>query len=839
MQASVENQTASSIRDPLRAANPLAPVFWRFDPRTGLLSGTPSARRLFGVRRAMLLRLAAIAATASPADSAAWGRLVNAIVSGARASAALTLGDITGRARAVRIVSEGACGDGLVRGVILEDAAPAPAQATPSLATEVSARAFELSSMSAARLDKNLAFVWASDTWVANFGLCGKEIVGRAIFELVPMIPAHWREAYSQALAGYSTKGERDAYIRPADGKRGWLRWNMSPWRNGFGEVDGVLIVGEDVTPLVEAQYAAERVAERANLALELVQGGVWEADFKSDRVTCSSHLTEIVGRQLPSRASQSLGQEWVHPEDRHLPAEKVALLQRPGDRVDYEARIVRPDGEIRWVRNIVEGKRQEDGTLERLLNVTIDITERKRADENLLRAMTRVEAAVAAKQALLGRLGRDAQQATPVEGFRAASTSGESFEMMAARLEVLLAEFDARDEAIVRLVDDLAAARSAAEEASLAKSQFLANVSHELRTPLNAVIGYAELLEEELVAADHQTGPEDLRRIQSAARQLSSLINEILDLSKIESGRLELEEIETDFQKLAADAAELVTPAVQKNANTLALAIADDVPHGIADAGKVRQCVVNLLANAAKFTSGGEIRLDLHASDCRQFVVFTVCDKGIGMTAEQLSRLFEAFVQADASTTRRFGGTGLGLAITRRLARAMGGEVTVDSVAGEGSCFTLTIPLRATISTPPVERIVSPEAPSEHAVLLVVDDESSARDLLRRQAPARFQLCEARTGAEAIAAARAMAPDAIVLDIGLPDMSGWDVLEALRADPLTCAIPVIVVTGIAERREALARGAEAHFNKPADRAALFEALNDAIGSAHAARDKI
>jgi PAS domain S-box-containing protein len=834
-----ENRTVPSIRAPSRVAGPLAPVFWRYDPRTGLLSGSPAARALFGVRRAMLLRLAAIAATAGPADSASWARLLNALGAGARANVTLTLGDIAGRPRTVRIVCEGACGDGLVRGAILEEAALAPAQAPPSLATEVSARAFELSSMAAARLDKNCAFVWASDTWIRNFGLRDKEIVGRTIFEVTPMIPPHWRQAYRQALAGYSTKGERDIYIRPGDGKRGWLRWNVSPWRNGAGEVDGVLIVGEDMTALVEAQYAAERVAERANLALELVQGGVWEADFKRDRVVYSSHLTEIVGRELPSRASESLGQEWVHPDDRHLPAEKVALLQKPGDRVDYEARIVRPDGEIRWVRNIVEGKRQADGTLERLLNVTIDITERKRADENLLRAMTRVEAAVAAKQALLGRLGRDAQQPTSFEVFHAASTPGESFEMMAARLEGLLVEFDARDEAIVRLVDDLAAARRAAEEASLAKSQFLANVSHELRTPLNAVIGYAELLEEELVATDHPTGPDDLRRIQSAARQLLSLINEILDLSKIEAGRLDLEEIETDFQQLAGDAADLVAPAAHKNANTLTLAVAEDVPHGIADAGKVRQCIVNLLANAAKFTTGGDIRLELRASDCGGFVVFTVRDTGIGMTAEQMSRLFEAFVQADSSTTRRFGGTGLGLAITRRLARAMGGDVTVDSAPGEGSCFTLTVPLRATATTPSVERIAFPETESEHAVLLVIEDESSARDLIRRQAPERFQLCEARTGAEAIAAARALAPDAIVLDIGLPDMSGWEVLEALRADPLTCGTPVIVLTGLAERREALARGAVAHFTKPADRAALFEALSDAIGSAQAARAKI
>lgn len=838
MQA-VETKGRTGARHAVRAVQALPPIFWRYDPQTGLLGASPGARALFGVRRGMLLRLAALAATSAPADSAVWARLLHAVSEGARLNVTLNIGDIAGHARRVRVICEGACGDGLVRGAILEekfvgapreDDAPAPAAAHASADIEAAARAFDLSRLSGARLDRNLAFVWVSEAWLRGFGLSGRNVIGRPIFSVIPMIPPHWREAYRQALSGKSSSGENDLYVRHTDGVRGWLRWQASPWRNEAGVIDGVLIIGEDMTDLVEARLAAERVAERANLALDLVRGGIWEADFKRDRVWTSPLTAEIFGRDLPVRITESLDQPWVHPDDRHIPGEHAARLLNEGDRETYEMRVVRQDGEIRWVRNVMEATRNAGGTLDRMLVVATDVTERRQADDNLLRAMARVEAAVAAKQALLGRLGRETAPSTPYS----APVEGESFERMAARLDGLLAQFDARDEAIVTLVDDLAAARSAAEEASLAKSQFLANVSHELRTPLNAVIGYAELLEEDLVSSGHETGPDDLRRIQSAARQLLTLINEILDLSKIEAGRLELEEIETDFSLVAQEAADLVAPVVARNGNTLMLHVADDVPHGLADTVKVRQCVANLLANAAKFTHGGEIELEVRASDDQ--IAFTVRDTGIGMTADQMARLFEAFVQADASTTRKFGGTGLGLAITRRLALAMGGDVTVQSAPGQGSCFTFTTPLHRTDALPVVERIAGPEAADGHAVLLVIEDEASARDLMRRQAPERFQLCEASTGAEAIDAARTLAPDAIVLDIGLPDMSGWDVLTAIKSDPVTAETPVIVLTGLAERREALARGAVAHFTKPADRTALFEALNDAIASAATAR---
>lgn len=820
--------TGAPLASPRAVPAPLAPIFWRYDHRTGLVSGGPGARALFGARRGLLLRL--VAATSHPSASAAgWAGLVAALRLGQRFDGEVSLTDLRGRPRRFRVASERAGADGFVSGVAME-VRDAPADRP---AIDLMERLFDCANLSGAVLDRELRFVWVSESWTSNFMLDPRALLGRPIHEAIPLLPAHWREAYRKALAGEKTHTAKDFYIRPADGKRAWVRWDVGPWRDRDGAVAGVIIVGEDASALVEAQHASERNAERATLALAMANAAVWEADVARDSVWVSPGMRDILGRDLPDIPSE-YDFAWVHPEERDAVRARLgAMFERP-ERQDFETRIVRPDGEVRWVRNVVEARTGRSGRLERLLCLTVDITARKRADENLLRAMARVEAAAANRQALLHRLGHE----TGVPAGQRAS----DFASLEERFDGLLTEIGARDEALAALFDDLTRARAAAEEANVAKSQFLANMSHELRTPLNAVIGYAELLEEELAVVAHESGQDDLRRIQTAARQLLSLINEILDLSKIEAGRVEIDEAETDFAALAHETAELVAPAAQKNGNALCVNVMPDLPRGLADAGKLRQCLANLLANAAKFTLDGSVMLDVRVRTggaAGPLIAFEVSDTGIGMSADQMARLFEPFMQADATTTRRFGGTGLGLAITRRLARAMGGDVTAQSAPGEGSRFTLELPLKSAEGAPKDAVVVSPARTDEGGVLLVIEDEPSARDLLRRQAPGRFQLCEARTGVEALAAARALGPDAIVLDIGLPDMSGWDVLEALKADPGTAEIPVIVLTGMGDRREALARGAVAHFTKPADRSVLFDALNAAIAQSAASSTKL
>ncbi|MFZ4601176.1 MAG: ATP-binding protein [Caulobacterales bacterium] len=377
-------------------------------------------------------------------------------------------------------------------------------------------------------------------------------------------------------------------------------------------------------------------------------------------------------------------------------------------------------------------------------------------------------------------------------------------------------------------------AARVQAEEASAAKSAFLANMSHELRTPLNAVIGYSEILVEDLRADDRPDSAEDAERIRGAARHLLSLINEVLDFSKIEAGRMELNIENVDAAALLREAVATVEIAARGRNVDLTCEIDPAFAELRTDSVKLRQCVLNLLSNAAKFTSDG--RVALHAEVADGLARIRVEDTGIGMTAEQVSRLFQPFVQADASTSATFGGTGLGLAITRRLAMLLGGDVSVRSAPGVGSTFELTIAAR-------YGEVLSagPEGPAPAGrYVLVIEDGADARDLVARAASTLgLQVCGASRGFEGLARTRENLPALIVLDIGLPDGSGWSILTALKSAVATRDIPVVVYSIDDDRRTSLQLGACEHLVKPVDRATLAAAIaRFAIGGASPAGEE-
>jgi signal transduction histidine kinase/ActR/RegA family two-component response regulator len=394
--------------------------------------------------------------------------------------------------------------------------------------------------------------------------------------------------------------------------------------------------------------------------------------------------------------------------------------------------------------------------------------------------------------------------------------------------LEQILRALGHQCSAIDAGVGDLAHARHAAESANLAKSQFLANMSHELRTPLNAVIGYAEMLKEDAEDNGDASGVQDLGRILTAAKHLLSLINEILDLSKIEAGRMDVAVTSFDPAEMLEDLIETVRPLAEQNDNVLSIATTG-MPGATTrtDALKLRQCVLNLLSNACKFTRNGaiDILLERRAQNGVDHVFISVRDTGIGMTGEHLSRLFQPFVQADPTITQQYGGTGLGLTITRRLAQLLGGDVTVSSRIGNGSTFTLHVPADfadASAALGAAAVIDAVQGAEDAPLVIVIEDEPDARELAARALTrAGFAVQGVGGGEAGLALARSKAPALVLLDIFLPDRSGWRVLQSLKHDPKTQDIPVVVLSVNEDRAHAMALGAAEHMVKPADRDVL------------------
>jgi signal transduction histidine kinase/DNA-binding response OmpR family regulator len=398
------------------------------------------------------------------------------------------------------------------------------------------------------------------------------------------------------------------------------------------------------------------------------------------------------------------------------------------------------------------------------------------------------------------------------------------------------------RENQLEETVNQLNLAKQQADGANKAKSQFLANMSHELRTPLNAVIGLTEMLREDAEDDDLDDYLEPLDRIHGASKHLLNLINDVLDLSKIEAGKVELYNESFSLPALLEEVTETSRTLVEQNNNQLTLNIEDGIGFVNADITRTKQIVLNLISNAAKFCKDGEISITVKSKKKNEdeLIEIYVKDAGIGMTQEQMDKLFHAFTQADASTTRKYGGTGLGLTIVQNLAKLMGGDVSVSSEMGKGTTFS--------VSFLNIEKIDSEENSVEDIeslnkktaeisktdgkqTILVIDDDPTIRDLMTRHLEKNnFSVLKALDGAQGIKMAREYKPDAITLDILMPDLDGWSVLRTLKADKEVSHIPVIMASIIDEKKKGFSLGAADYLSKPVERTRLLESIGKLLG---------
>jgi PAS domain S-box-containing protein len=514
----------------------------------------------------------------------------------------------------------------------------------------------------------------------------------------------------------------------------------------------------------VEARAAGEeelRASEaRFRAAVETLGEGLIITDAEDVIAYVNSRMTQLSGYSAQEMVGRTVPSLLV-PEDEQAAYREHMLLRLQGLSEQYELSLQRQDGSRFWAEITATAFRAPDGRIVGTLGAVMDVSDRKRIQEELVAAV------------------------------------------------------------------------DASEDASRAKSAFLANMSHELRTPLNAVIGYSEMLSEEVKERGLEVLLPDLDKIHSSGKHLLRLINDILDLSKIEAGRMELFPELFDVASLVREVSGTIRPLAERRGNALALRCGEDVRRMRADLTRVRQVLLNLLSNAAKFTENGRVALEVervvHGGE--PWIHFRVRDTGIGLSEEQLGKLFKAFSQADASTTRRYGGTGLGLAISRQLCQMMGGEVTVESTPGEGSVFTMMLPCNLQpaeqaaeieAETIPFERAPAGEPPT----VLVIDDDRVFRDLLHRFLEKEgFRVVTASDGADGLRLAREKRPNLITLDLVMPSLDGWGVLKGLKADHELADIPVMMITIVDNPGLGHSLGAVEYLTKPIDWRRLATAL--------------
>jgi PAS domain S-box-containing protein len=623
---------------------------------------------------------------------------------------------------------------------------------------------------------------YANPAFAKTTGYTITEALGQhtRIFKSGRTSPEAYRQLWETITSGNEWRGE--FRNKKKNGELYWESAVISPIKNAEGVITSFLAVKEDITARKRAE-ADLRVAEaRYSTLIEQIPAIIYTANIDATSSTryVSPQIEAILGF-TPAEwlADPELWLKQIHPDDRASVLADVERAQTSDTPVPAEYRSFTRDGRIVWLRDAARVVRDEAGTPLFMQGITLDITERKR-----------IEAALIEERALLAR-----------------------------RVEERTA--------------DLSVANAELARAARLKDEFLSSMSHELRTPLNAVLGLSEALREETYGALNDQQDRALQTIAESGQHLLALINDILDLAKIGAGKLELEREPLDVSTICQASLRLVKQAAMNKRIAIESAIDPAVNSLQADGRRLKQILVNLLSNAVKFTSeSGRVGLEVRGDAARHSVDFTVWDTGIGIAPEHLNRLFQPFVQLDSRLARQYEGTGLGLALVYRMAEMHGGGVSVSSELGVGSRFTVSLPWQAAGTVLPnneAERAGAVVGTIRRA-LIIEDSPAAAEQVARYLGEVGIVTTTLTEGRAALAHAVETQPDLILLDILLPDTSGWDVLTRLKTDPRTHAIPVVIVSVVDERTYGLALGAAAYLVKPCTRDDIWAMLRQIVG---------
>ncbi len=658
-------------------------------------------------------------------------------------------------------------------------------------------------------------YIGVNRAWERFFGRTREEFIGKTVFELYPdnRAVAERMHAKDQELWNGADSQVYDAVVTAADGRRRETTYYKATFRRADGRVGGLIgtIIDDTEVKLAarhrEMEHAVTRVLSEAQTGSEAL-ARVLETICTSLGWACGANWRWDEPAQV-LRCHETWHIDNPEVAD-YLSATAKTLQEAPAPNADAA-----PQPAVGFVR--------------RAWTTAKPVAFRDIREERTFR--------------------RSAQAAKA--GLHAAF----AFPVMAGSQPIGVMEFYSRDtgepdEEQLRIMDaigrqvgqylrrsDSEARSLELETASSNKSQFLANMSHELRTPLNAIIGYSELLMEDV---PDEAAQADLRKIHSSGKHLLELINDVLDLSKIEAGKMELHPEDFEVEPLVHEVAETVRPTAGKNGNRVVVSCGHDLGTVHADPTRVRQALLNLASNAVKFTKDGTITITAsrYCIPGHETIMLEVKDSGIGMTVEQVGKLFRDFQQADASTTRKYGGTGLGLAISRRICRMMHGDIVVQSTPGAGSTFTIQLPAGPSSTVEPaaqkpaaVPAARGPRAPEDAPLVLVVDDDASVREFMQRFLERDgYRVITAPDGIQALALAREHHPTAITLDVMMPQVDGWTVLAAIKGDPALADIPVVLVTIVDEKQRGYSLGATDYMVKPIDRTRLSGLLRSISG---------